>query len=179
MIVNLVTKNQIVDALAYMFEKQLPFVQARYPWTPQKKSDGKWVIVVCPSGTFPFIGDTVWDITVCGVIHSVTMTTGTGVRLFSWQAGQQHGHSVTVKLDVSLCLIKLGMTDVVLEIDATETPEVSALHVMYNDNEARRYEAQRPVVQGFSAISDLWDPVTQKLALVQNIGHRFGIHRDS
>ena len=137
------------DELKYMFDHQLPFVQSRHKWVPTQTKDGKWVVI--PRAW----ADVVWDITVTGPATAITLTSGRGEQLFSWQRGESD--VTTVKLDVSVSLLKLGMSHVALEITSPEEPEIHAIHVLYNDNNARRYEAYHNVMKGYSARSELWD----------------------
>lgn len=154
------------DALAYMFENRLPFIQSHVRWMHAEKKNDKWVFMLCPMTLW---GEVVYDIIVSAPsLSSIALTCDTGDTLFSWQRREQSSDTTDtnvtiVKLDVSVCLIKLGMVYARLVVDSKEMPNVSAVHVMYNDNSARQYEAQRNVMQGYCANSDLWDPNTQSL----------------
>lgn len=153
------------DALSYMFENRLPFLQSRVQWTHCEKKNDKWVFMLCPMTLW---GDVVYDIIVSAPsLKSIKLACDAGETLFLWQREQSTETDVSsVKLNVSVCLIKFGMVFAHLVIDSVEMPNVSAVHVMYNDDSARQYEAQHNVMQGYSAMSDLWDPDTQSLRSV-------------
>lgn len=156
-------KNEVPydeNALAYMMRNKLSFVQYCSVWECERK-EGKWILLIEPSSIS--WSDVVWGISVSGIINSIKLTTNTGINVFSWVKKSYAHKEQTIVMDVSLSLLKLGMTSLTLQIDSLDKPNISAVHIIYNDNESRRYEAHRPVLQGYSVISDLWNPSTQTL----------------
>lgn len=163
---SMIIKNEVPDdedALAYMMRNNLSFVQYRSVWECKRK-EGIWVLLIDPSSIS--WSDVVWGISVSGIINSINLTSNAGVNVFSWVNESSTQTEQTIVMDVSLSLLKLGMTSLTLQIDSIDKPKVSAIHVLYNDIKSRRYEAQRPVLQGYNVISDLWNPSTQTLQAV-------------
>lgn len=138
----------------------MPFAQFFIKWDPVlDEQTGNYIV---PVSRLEPASDVVYDITVTGMLRSVRMYTY-GRELFLWKADTTPETRITVRVDQTVCTLKLGMTFVKLEIDSLDMPEASSLHVVYLSNSARIYESQHPVVQGYPASSDLWDPVTQTL----------------
>lgn len=165
MLVNQVPDDVLSERreLPYMLDNQLLFVQFRKEWKPfedaKKYMDGKWNFLI------EYVrADAVWDITITGKLNSIHMyTCGKNDELFSWTRDPSTDEEVSVKLDVCICPIKLGLTGIHVDIESSDKPVIHAVHVLYRDHEYRWYEVKHPVIQGYSAISDLWDPSTQTL----------------